>query len=139
MMKDDTSERENCVFAALETGVRLRGRDAGEQPADAVERTIAVIEAEAARIQAHDLSAVEAVLASQALALDTLFVQLARGSAYDRQLWPEPLRLALKAQSQSRATLASLLSLIHSRSALSATPQSQNSREQTVENGNSHG
>jgi hypothetical protein len=99
---------------------------------------IAVIEAETARIQAHDLSAVEAVFAAQALALDTLFFQLARGSAYDRELWPEPLRLALKAQSQSRTTLSSLLSLIHSRSAPHAGRQIQNSSEQTVETGNSH-
>jgi hypothetical protein len=142
MMKDDTSEPEDCVFAALETGARLRGRESATTgspaPADAVARTIAVIEAETTRIQAHDLSAVETVLASQALALDALFVQLARSSALDRQLWPEPLRLALKAQSQSRVTLSSLLSLIHSRSNAPSGRRMRNSSEQTVENGNSH-
>jgi hypothetical protein len=47
MMKDDATERSECVFAALETDVRLRGRDAaanaGEAEADAVERTIATL------------------------------------------------------------------------------------------------
>ena len=133
------TEREDCVFAALETNARLRGRDtgatAGAQTMDAVDRTIATIETESARIQAHDLGAVEAVFASQALALDTLFSQLARGSMYDTKLWPEPLRLALKAQSQSRATLSTLLSLIHPRAAASRTRGSKNLREQSEGNG----
>jgi hypothetical protein len=131
--------REDCVFAALETSARLRGRDtassAGATAMDAIDRTIATIEAESARIQAHDLSAVEAVFASQALALDTLFTQLARGSMYDTNLWPEPLRLALRAQSQSRATLSTLLSLIHPRAAASRTRGAKNSREQSEGSG----
>ena len=139
MMKEDIEERENCVFAALETGARLRGREASTCASgdadDAVEQTIATIEAESARIKAHDLSAVEAVFTSQALALDTLFIQLARGAHYDHELWAEPLRLALKAQSQSRATLSALLSLIHPRSKAAAAG-SRNSSEQTDANGN---
>jgi hypothetical protein len=133
------TEREDCVFAALETSARLRGRDTGAtanaKAMDAIDRTIATIETESARIQAHDLSAVEAVFASQALALDTLFSQLARGSMYDTKLWPEPLRLALKAQSQSRATLSTLLSLIHPRDGASRTRGSKKSREQSEGNG----
>ena len=133
------TEREDCVFAALETNARLRGRDtgatAGQQAMDAIDRTIATIETESARIQAHDLGAVEAVFASQALALDTLFTQLARGSMYDTKLWPEPLRLALRAQSQSRATLSTLLSLIHPRAGTARTRDSKNSREQSEGNG----
>lgn len=141
MMKEDIQEREECVFAALETGARLRGREAtanaNGEAADAVEQTIATIEAESTRIKAHDLSAVEGVLTSQALALDALFSNLARGATYDRELWPEPLRLALRAQSQSRATLASLLSLINSRSARARTQPAKNSNEQTGGNGES--
>ena len=45
--------REDCVFAALETSARLRGRDttssAGATAMDAIDRTIATIEAESAR------------------------------------------------------------------------------------------
>jgi len=141
MMKDDANEREDCVFAALETGARLRGHEAtanaGGEAANAVEQTIATIEAESARIRAHDSRAVEGVLTSQALALDTLFSNLARGSAYDAQLWPEPLRLALKAQSQSRATLSSLLSLINSRSPAARPRGKKNPSEQTEQNGTS--
>jgi len=141
MMKEDVQEREECVFAALEAGARLRGREAsataGGEAANAVEQTIATIEAESTRIKAHDLSAVEGVLTSQALALDTLFINLARGSAYDAELWPEPLRLALRAQSQSRATLSSLLSLINPRSAPARARSMKNSNEQTDENGSS--
>jgi hypothetical protein len=149
VMKEDTQERESCVFAALETGARLRGHEAspGREPSDAVEQTVATIEAESARIKAHDLSAVEAVFTSQALALDTLFVQLLRGSTYDAKLWPDPLRFALKAQSQSRVTLSTLLSLIHARSKAAAadarrpvlpgpTGEAGNSGEQTAANGN---
>ena len=106
---------EDSVFAAIETSARLRrplaSADAGGDASDPVERTIATIEAESARIEANDLSAVEAVFVSQALALDTMFTTLARGSMYEEDLWPEPLRLALKAQAQSRATLQTLLSL----------------------------
>jgi hypothetical protein len=141
MMKEDVKEREGCVFAALETGARLRGREAGTNPAQetasAVERTIATIEAESARLKAHDLSAVEAVFASQALALDTLFVNLARGATYDAQLWPDPLRLALKAQSQSRATLSTLLSLINARAPAARPRGTKNPSEQTEQNGTS--
>jgi hypothetical protein len=122
--------------------------NASGEAADAVEQTVATIEAESARIKAHDLSAVEAVFTSQALALDTLFIQLARGAHYDQALWPEPLRLALKAQSQSRATPSTLLSLINSRSAaargratkpvLRSLGEGGNSDEQTIADGNSH-
>jgi hypothetical protein len=141
MMKEDVEEREECVFAALETGARLRGREArastGGEAANAVDRTIATIEAESARMKAHDLSAMEAVFTSQALALDTLFINLARGATYDAQLWPEPLRLALRAQSQSRATLTSLLSLINARAAAAKREKPRNSDEQTDGNGHS--
>jgi len=81
------------------------------------------------------LSAVEAVFASQALALDTLFIQLARGAHYDHKLWAEPLRLALKAQSQSRMTLSCLLSLINPRAGARVGRRVKNSDEQTEGNG----
>ena len=128
---------EACITAALETNARLRhGRAAGDAT-DPVERMIATIEEESARIRAHDLGAVEAVFTSQALALDTLFTQLAAGSLVGDFLWSDALRLGLRAQAQSRATLHNLMSLRSPRSAGRSQRVEQNSRKRTVENGNS--
>jgi hypothetical protein len=142
MMKNDTSEPEDCAFAALETGARLRGlasASASGQLADEVERTIAAIEAESAGIQTDGSSAVEAVAARQAFALDTLFVQLAADAARAGGLCAEPMRLALKAQAQSRINFTSLIFLFRSRSAARRPRRrAKNAREQTVENGNNH-
>ena len=145
MTEEDDNQSEHlqdCLFAALETNARLRrppaAANASGDSEDPIECTIATIEAESARIQADDLSAVKAVFAGQALALDTMFTTLARGSMYEKDLWPEPLRLALRAQAQSRATLSSLLSLKNSRSAAPGGQQTKNSSEQTAENGDSH-
>jgi hypothetical protein len=142
MTKDDTSELRDCVSPRLETGARLRGlasASASAQPADEVERTIAVIEAECAGIQTDGLSAVEAVAARQAFALDTLFLQLAADAARAGGRCAEPMRLALKAQSQSRINFTSLISLFRSRSAARRpTRRAKNAREQTVEDGNNH-
>ena len=102
------SRLEDCVVAAIETGARLRGPEPSGAQTDPVERTIAIIESEAARLRGNDFSALNAVLAGQALALDTIFTQLAREAVEDNILTYQVLRLALKAQSQSRTTLDSL-------------------------------
>jgi hypothetical protein len=96
------SRLEDCGGAAIETGARLRGPEEEAAPTDPVERTIAIIESEAARLRGNDFSALNAVLAGQALALDTIFTQLARKAIDDNILEHQVLRLALKAQSQSR-------------------------------------
>ena len=82
----------------------------GGAQTDPVERMIAIIESEAARLRGNDFSALNAVLAAQGLALDTIFTQLAREGAEDNMLVHQLLRLALRAQSQSRTTLGSLRS-----------------------------
>lgn len=137
MMENDGKQRsrlEDCVVAAIETGARLRGPEQSSAQADPVERTIAIIESDAARLRGNDLSALNAVLAGQALALDTIFTQLAREAVEENILARDVLRLALKAQSQSRATLDSLVSFVGPRARPRRTER--NFDEQTIANGN---
>ena len=134
------SPSEDCVVAALEMGARIRRPDDGTSPSggetDAVDRAIAWIEAEASRISADDIGTANAVLAGQAVALDTLFTQLTREGVENNVLCHEPLHLALRAQSQCRATLTSLISLSPP-SAARLARRTKNSRDQTIESGNS--
>jgi hypothetical protein len=125
----------DCVVAAIETGASFRGPEAGSGQTGPVERLIAIIESEAARLRGNDFSALNSVLAGQALALDTMFAQLARESVEDNVLDHQVMRLALRAQSQSRATLDSLVSVARPR----AHPKrsQKNFDEQTVANRNS--
>jgi hypothetical protein len=138
-----TNSIEYCVFAALETMASLRNPTA-DSSADAdiesgfVDRLIATIGMEALRIQAGDLRTVDAVFASQALALDALFTQVLRDALDGDSIDCQPLALALKAQSQSRATLNSLVALKHPRLA-ARLRRASDSTEQTDEKGDSNG
>jgi xanthine/CO dehydrogenase XdhC/CoxF family maturation factor len=89
----------------------------------------------AARIRGNDLSALYAVLGSQALALDTIFAELVKKAVADDIVLYDALSLALKAQSQSRAALDSLVAV--SRPRALATRPNGNFDEQTAANGNS--
>lgn len=77
--------------------------------------TVAVLREKIAAVHANDLSGPEATLTSQALALDTIFNELARGAAanleHNLPAAETLLRLGLKAQSQCRATLQTLAEL----------------------------
>lgn len=77
--------------------------------------TVAVLREKVAAVQANDLSGPEATLTSQAVALDTIFNELARRAAAhlsDNLPAAEALlRLGLKAQAQCRATLQTLAEL----------------------------
>jgi len=122
---------ENCVMAALETCADLRrphgsAKVNGGEP-DEIGRTVAIIESASAKIEADDLSAVEAVLAGQALALDVIFDQFARQSARGDILFHNPMIMALRAQSQCRVTLKNLIALKNPRA-------SKFSGKQTIEN-----
>jgi hypothetical protein len=128
------SHLKDCVVAAIETGARLRGPEPNSAQTDPVERTIAIVESEAARLRGNDFSALNAVLAGQALALDTIFTQLVREAVDDNILVREVLRLALRAQSQSRATLHSLVS--SARPCVRPSRSKGNFDEQTIANGN---
>ena len=143
MAKFDYNKRsplERCVVAALESGAKLRRPEAptadNGAANDPVDRVIATIEAEASRIQAHDLSAVDTVFASQALALDTIFTQLAMRAVEHNLTSEQILRLALKAQSQSHMTLRTLFSIAAPRPKARQERQTRNSGEQTIETGN---
>jgi len=101
-------------IAALERSSNLQ--PAGDVDDESqVAETVAVIDAVAAKIQANDFSAVESVVAGQALALDVIFSQHARQSArkwsVSYRLANDAMRIALKAQAQCRSTLETLASL----------------------------
>ena len=125
---------EESVVAAFETGARVRGPQESETHSDPIERTIAIIESEAARLRGNDFSALNAVLAGQALALDTIFGQLAREAVVRDIIRQETLRLALKAQAQSRATLSTLVTVARPR--VPSRRSEKNFDEQTIANRN---
>ena len=64
-------------------------------------------------VQAGDMTSIEAMLIGQAHALQTMFVSLGRQAASKTQLvqYTAFMNLALKAQSQSRATIQALVEL----------------------------
>ena len=75
--------------------------------------TMQVLEKTIQQIQSGDLSKIEEMYISQAVALEVMFTSLARrAKAQDKLLQYEThMRLALKAQNQSRATLQALVQL----------------------------
>jgi len=125
---------EDRVVAAIRTGAKFRGSLESTEPPDSVERLVAMIESEAARIRGSDLSALTTVLANQALALDTIFVELVKRAVKDDIMLYDSMRLGLKAQSQSRAALNCLLSVARPRD---PAPRSKKIfDEQSAANGN---
>ncbi len=74
---------------------------------------IKVLEKAIGQIKSGDLSKIEEMFISQAVALEVMFTSLARrAKAQDKLLQYEThMRLALKAQNQSRATLQALVQL----------------------------
>lgn len=82
--------------------------------------TLAVMAEKAARVQAGDLSEVETTLTAQAIALDSIFNELARRAALNMgEHLPATeiyLRHALKAQAQCRCTLETLAEIKNPRS-----------------------
>ena len=123
---------ENSVIAALDTCANRRARRAGGDGStfpDAIGRTVAIIESASDKLDAGDVSAVESALASQAFALDVIFDQFARRSARGDLLFHDSMRMALRAQSQSRVTFKNLTALKDPRA-------SKNPGKRTIENGN---
>jgi hypothetical protein len=110
----------NGVFAALDLCAEKRAQESGlNEFADGrtgqryvVERAAAIIEAEVARLNANDFTALEALCASHVLALDAIFNHAARESARSKTLSNPSIGLALRAQSQCRMTLKTLASLL---------------------------
>jgi len=106
---------------------------------DAAEST-AVLRQKIQQIQAGDLSDIEATLASQAITLNSIFNEMARRAAANMgqnlQLTESYLRMALKAQAQSRATMETLAEVKYPRSP-TFVKQQNNAYQQQVNNGNS--
>jgi hypothetical protein len=75
--------------------------------------TMQVLEKTIAQIQSGDLSKIEEMYISQAVALEVMFTSLARrAKAQDKLLqYDTHMRFALKAQNQCRATLQALVQL----------------------------
>jgi len=74
---------------------------------------LGILEKEVLKLQGGDLSKIEEMLLSQAVALEMIFTSLARTAKAQEQLlqYETHMRFALKAQNQSRATLQALIQL----------------------------
>lgn len=72
-----------------------------------------ILEREVSKVKGGDLSKIEEMLLSQAVALELMFTSLARRAKSQEQLlqYETHMRFALKAQNQSRATLQALIQL----------------------------
>jgi hypothetical protein len=76
-----------------------------------IDLAAAIIEAAAGKLEAGDFTALEQVCAGQLLALDVIFNEFARESAQWETLSSPTMKTALKAQSQCRAMLKTLVAL----------------------------
>lgn len=114
--KDQTKEQALAELKTksnfLSTAVR-ESFDIGVGDEFSFQATMQVLEKTIAQIQSGDLSKIEEMYISQAVALESMFASLARrAKAQDKLLQYEThMRLALKAQNQSRATLQALVQL----------------------------
>ncbi|MGJ7493436.1 hypothetical protein ACSFA8_00040 [Variovorax sp. RT4R15] len=98
---------------------------------------IGAIQATTQRVRAGDLSDLEAMLVSQATALQTIFTNLAR-RAKDQQFQRNLeafLGLALKAQAQSRSTITALVDLKYPRQVAFVKQANISNGPQQVNNG----
>ena len=88
-------------------------------------------------VKEGDLSTLEAMLLSQATALQTIFASLARRAVTQEHLrqYEAFMGLALKAQAQSRATISALVDLKHPRQAMFVKQANIAQGPQQVNNG----
>jgi hypothetical protein len=114
--KDQTKEEALAEFNSksefLSTAVK-ESFDVGLGDEFNFQSNMQVLEKTIKEIQSGDLSKIEEMYISQAVALEAMFTSLARrAKAQDKLLQYEThMRLALKAQNQSRATLQALVQL----------------------------
>lgn len=114
--KDQTQEEAIAKFNSksefLSTAVK-ESFDIGLGDEFDFQANMKVLEKATKQIKSGDLSKIEEMYISQAMALEVMFSSLARrAKAQDRLLQYEThMRLALKAQNQSRATLQALVQL----------------------------
>lgn len=97
----------------------------------------AVLRASGEEAAAGDTSALQAMLASQAFALDGIFSQFARRAAIatTSELQERMLRIALKAQSQCRTTVESLAVIQQGPAIFAKQANVNNGGQQQVNNG----
>ena len=88
-------------------------------------------------VRAGDMQTMEAMLISQATALQTIFTSLARKAQSQEYMkhYESFLGLALKAQAQSRATISALVDLKHPRQAMFVKQANIANGAQQVNNG----
>jgi hypothetical protein len=125
------------LVASSETGARLCTAGKSVAQTDVVEWAIATIESEAARLRGNGFSVLNAVLGTQGLALDAMFTQLTREAVDGNTVRYQSLVLALRAQSQSRISLVTLVSRAKSRPLARARRSRKNFDDQSAANGNS--
>ena len=114
--KDQTKEEALAEFNSksefLSTGVK-ESFDIGLGEDFNFQSTMQVLEKTIAQIQSGDLSKIEEMCISQAVALEVMFTSLARRAKAQEKLlqYETHMRFALKAQNQCRATLQALVQL----------------------------
>jgi hypothetical protein len=116
LKKDQTKEEALAEFNSksefLSTGVK-ESFDIGLGDDFNFQSTMQVLEKTIQQIQSGNLSKIEEMYISQAVALEVMFASLARRAKVQDKLlqYETHMRLALKAQNQSRATLQALVQL----------------------------
>jgi hypothetical protein len=114
--KDQTKEEAIAEFNSksefLSTAVK-ESFDIGLGEDFSFQSTMQVLEKTIAQIQSGDLSKIEEMYISQAVALEAMFADLARRAKAQEKLlqYETHMRFALKAQNQCRATLQALVQL----------------------------
>jgi hypothetical protein len=114
--KDQTKEEALAEFNSksefLSTGVK-ESFDIGLGEDFNFQSTMQVLEKTIQQIQSGDLSKIEEMYISQAVALEVMFTSLARRAKAQEKLlqYETHMRFALKAQNQCRATLQALVQL----------------------------
>ncbi|WP_342720382.1 hypothetical protein [Acidovorax sp. FHTAMBA] len=85
------------------------------QPNLSITELVASVQAHGERVNSNDLAAAEQMLVAQAIALNSIFAEMARRSALNMGDYLDAtdryMRLALKAQGQCRATLETLAAI----------------------------
>ena len=110
--KEEALAEFNSKSEFLSTGVK-ESFDIGLGEDFNFQSTMQVLEKTIAQIQSGDLSKIEEMYISQAVALEAMFASLARRAKAQEKLlqYETHMRFALKAQNQCRATLQALVQL----------------------------
>ena len=91
------------------TAMRFQG---GHELKVGINEAIQTLQTNAAAIHSGDMRAAESLLISQATALDAIFAEMARKASLNMNQYPQAteiyMRMALRAQSQCRATVETL-------------------------------